>query len=264
MGKTKDCHINIPRKFIKEDLDTERATFLLLYSYLSRYSTPDGRFYDSIQHMCIKLGATFDKKKNRHAPKLARDLVNCFDYMLLMQYIELKSGDFHNLYDGFEVQLNSDVFQVVQDYVFIDFAQFDYVLAQPGRNRKANMFEILYWILNCYTRLEDGSFINACCYSIRFMEEVFDIAPKEILGYLNKLCGDKTTNAPLQRYKIPTMKVKDKYRAFSCIYVKNDANSEKNSKAQYDYILKKYRNQNVKKAPENGYKDNVIEDFPDY
>ena len=257
--------IMMPREFIVGEISIDRGNLLLLYSYLYRYATFDGLFYSSIEDICKNLGSTFDKKKNRHVPVLAKKLIEGLDYLCAKQVISLEHGDYNEIRSTFTIQIDSKYLNIKQNYISISFANFDYILEKSGKEKKANIFLLLYWILNVSTKNDDGKIINACSYSIMYMSKRLSFSPASICRYLRLLCGNKNTSAPLIRFKY-SEKLDNGYRAFANTYVKNDKNATTNFEQQKDFIIKRFGGikEVTKKADFNMDYVQDIDDFYEY
>ena len=257
--------ILMPRDFVIKDLDVDKGTLLLFYSYICRYSTFDGLFSSSIEDICQNLGSTFDKQKNRHVPMLAKKIIECLDYMSLQEVITLKKGDYRDIYKIFTIQIDSQYLNIKKNYIPITFANFDYVLNKAGKDKKANLFMLLYWILNISTKNEDGVIIYACSYSIAYICRKLHFSPSSTCRYLGILCGTKNTTAPLSRFKTASRKVDGVYRGFASIYVRNNEDAYKNYELQRDFIVRHFWgqiNETVTESNTDFVQD--IDDFYEY
>lgn len=249
MNKISDeMYIKVPRKLIYEDYEDNeiKGGVLLLYSYIYRFSTRDGFFKGSIQEIANNCGSHYDVKSERTVTKFVKTLAKCIKILERKNIINIQNQVNENdLITPIFITFNENYLRLDSKFVSITFSQFDYLIKINSRDNKCLLFMLLFWILNCSSKMKSGQIIDACAFSINYMIQATGLNEMTILKYLSKLCGEPGSSAPLIKTKTKTVNIQGQFRRFPNIYVKNDKDFKDTIKNEMIFLNEKFRQGNT-------------------
>lgn len=238
-----DLYIKVPRNLIYNEYENDniKGGVLLLYCYIYRFSTRDGFFKGSIQDIITDCGSHYNSKSKR-VTNFVKTVARCISILNEQNIIHFENEvDTNDYFAPIFLTINDEYLQLNQKYVSISFSQFDYLIKINTRINKFSMFMLLFWILNCSSKMKSGQIIDACSYSIAYMMKALNLNEATVLKYLSILCGEPGSDAPIIRTTSRTLKIQGNYRRFPNIYVKNDKNYNENIKNQMRFMGEQFK-----------------------